>query len=272
MRLLGYPAMIYAQRILLVFLLLGTAACATTGSADQTYSSQVEAAYQKAERSMERGDYIDAVARYNAIRTRFPYSRFATLAELRLGDANFEQDKFATAIAQYRNFVKLHPNHERVPYASFRVAEAFYGQMPGDWFHLPPAYERELGSARDAEREYAYFLKKFPNSEFEADARRKLVLVRRRLADHEMYVAQFYLRRGNPRGAAMRLTHLLDAYSGVGLDAQALFLLARSYIELGDVRKARTALDDLIAHFPDDGLAREAQTYLRRYPLPPSDK
>lgn len=246
--------------------------CATGSGDVQDYRSRVERAYQKAEQSMERGDYVDAVARYNAIRTRYPYSQYATLAELRLGDANYEQDKFATAIAQYRNFIKLHPNHEKVPYASYRVAESFYGQMPGEWFHLPPAYERELASAKDAEREFDFFLKKYPQSEFDADARKKLALVKRRLADHEMYVAQFYLKRGNPRAAAMRLTYLLDKYSGVGLDAQALFLLGRSYLELGDTGKARTALDDLIKYFPDTGLAREAQSYLRRYPLPPAGK
>ncbi len=261
---------IHAIALLFLFALVQPA-CATAPS-EQDYKSRVEAAYARAERSMERGDYVDAIARYNAIRSRYPYSRFATLSELRLGDANYEQDKYATAIAQYRNFIKLHPNHERVPYASFMVAESFEGQMPDEWFHLPPAYERELASARDAEREYAYFLKKYPNSEFEKDARRKLALVRRRLADHEMYVAQFYLKRDNPRAAAMRLTYLLDNYSGVGLDARSLFLLARSYLQLGDTRKARTALDDLIENFPNDSLAREAQAYLRRYPLPPSDK
>lgn len=255
------------RNILLLALLVLCTACATGTSAKSDYQSQVERAFAQAEQAMERKDYTDAVARYNAIRSRFPYSQYATLAELRLADAYFEEAKFPSAIAQYRNFIKLHPNHPKVPYASFRVAESFNGQLPQDWLLLPPSYERELASARDAEREYEFFLKKFPGSEFEGDARKKLALVKRRLADHEMYVAQFYLKRDNPRGAAMRLTYLLDKYSGVGLDAQALFLLARSYIELKDTGKARTALDDLIENFPDTSLAREAQAYLRRYPL-----
>ena len=253
--------------ILAASLLFLAAGCATTSAQTTDYKSQVEAAYAKAERAMERGDYVDAVARYNAIRSRYPYSQFATLSELRLGDAYFEEEKFASAISQYRNFIKLHPNHPKVIYASYMVAEAFNGQMPGDWLLLPPSYERELASARDAQREYEFFLKKYPDSEFTEDARRSLALVKRRLADHEMYVAQFYLKRDNPRATAMRLTYLLDNYSGVGLDAPALFLLARAYLELKDTTRARTALDDLVSNFPDTDLAQEAQNYLRRHPL-----
>lgn len=255
-----------------ILCLLFVVGCATTQSDMPEPRSRVEAAFQKAERSMERGDYIDATARYNAIRTQFPYSQFATFSELRLGDAYYEEEKFTTAIAQYRTFIKLHPSHPKVTYASYRVAESFAGQMPEPFIFLPPTHERELASTRDAERELAFFLKKYPASEYTAPAKKKLVQVKRRLADHEMYVAQFYLKRKNARAGAMRLTYLLDKYSGVGLDAQALFLLARSYVLLGDTGKARTALDDLIANFGDDPLARQARNYLKRHPLAPEAK
>lgn len=248
------------------------AACATTKSDMPKPRSRVEAAFQKAERAMERGDYIDATARYSAIRSQYPYSQFATLSDLRLGDAYYEEEKFTSAISQYRTFIKLHPNHPKVVYASYRVAESFAGQMPQPFFLKPPTYERELASTRDAERELEFFLKKYPDSEYSPKAKKELALVRRRLADHEMYAAQFYLRKRNPRACAMRLTYLLANYSGVGLDARALFLLARSYLELKDVQKARTALDDLIANFSDDPLARQARNYLRRHPLPPVKK
>ncbi len=255
------------HRLLIFWFALVFASCATTKSDMPAPKSRVEAAYQKAERAMERGDYIDANARFTAIRAQYPYSRYATLAELRLGDVYFEEDKFTSAISQYRAFIKLHPNHPRVAYASYRVAESFAAQMPKPFVFLPPTYERELASTRDAARELEFFLKKYPDTEFTAPAKRKLTEVRRRLADHEMYVAQFYLKRKNPRACAMRLTYLLENYSGVGLDAQALFLLARSYIELNDQKKARTALDDLVANFGDDPLARQASNYLKRHPL-----
>lgn len=248
-------------------MLLGSA-CASAGGAERgPAGSKAEAAFNRAEDSFDSGDFIDASARYNAIRSQYPYSRFATLAELRLADAYYEQDKFPAAIQQYRSFIKLHPNHDKVVYAQYRVAESFAGQMPDDWFLLPPSYERDLASTRDAEREFRYFLKKYPDGEFTPDAKKSLARIRRRLADHEFYVGVFYLERDNPRAAAMRFTYLLDKYSGLGLDPNALFLLARASLELGDVKRAKTALDDLVKNFPQHKLASEAQAYLRRHRL-----
>ena len=263
-------------RDLLVAALLSMTACTfvmaitpTEALAQADNENAAKKAFDEAERSFRTKDYIEAIRRYNLLRTRFPYSGWATLADLRIADAYFEQEKYATAIEQYRAFTKLHPEHERVTYSNWRVALSFYKQMPEDWFFLPPGYERDLDRAKDAERELRFYLRRNPNSEYDKDATRKLLETRRRLADHELYVAEFYIKRHNPRAAALRLTYLLKNYSGLGLDPKALFLLARAYMEMGDVNKATTALGDLIEVHPDSDMAAKARAYLRRHNLRP---
>lgn len=246
---------------------LSTLGCVTGAGAAATYTDQAQAAYAEAEDAYESGEYLEAIRRYNLVRTKFPYSQYAPLSDLRIADAYFEQEKYATAIEQYRTFIKLYADHPQHAYANWRVAFCFYKQMPEDWFLLPPGYERDLARARDAQRELAYFLERFGQSPYSAEARQKLLESRRRLADHEMYVATFYLKRSNPRAAAMRLTYLLKNYSGLGLDAQALFLLARAYIELKDLDKALVALNDLIAVHPSSPEASKARAYLQEYGL-----
>ena len=234
-----------------------------------TYADQAQAAYAEAEEAFEAGEYLEAIRRYNIIRTKFPYSQLAPMSDLRIADAYVEQEKYATAIEQYRTFIKLYADHPQLTYANWRIALCFYKQMPEDWFLIPPGYERDLARARDAQRELGYFLDRFPQSQFSQEARQKLLLTRRRMADHELYVAVFYLKRDNPRAAAMRLTYLLKNFSGLGLDAQALFLLARAYLELKDVDKALVALRDLIAVHPQTEQATKARDYLRRHNLTP---
>lgn len=246
---------------------LGFVGCATGAGAQANYSDQAQAAFAEAEGAYESGEYLEAIRRYNLVRTKFPYSQYAPLSDLRIADAYFEQEKYATAIEQYRTFIKLYADHPQNDYANWRVAFCFYKQMPEDWFLLPPGYERDLARARDAQRELAYFLERFSKSPYSAEARQKLLESRRRLADHEMYVAAFYLKRSNPRAAAMRLTYLLKNYSGLGLDAQALFLLARAYIELKDLDKALVALNDLIVVHPSSPEAIKARAYVREHNL-----
>lgn len=235
--------------------------------ADATYQSVAEKVFRDAERALSKGDYIEAARLYNTLRSRFQYSQYAPIAELRLGDVYVGQEKFAAGIEQYRAFMKLHPNHPEVPYASWKIAESFYKQVPDDWFFLPPSHERELTRARDAERELRFFLNRHAESEHGPKAKKLLVQVRRKLADHEFYVAKFYLERKNPKAAAARLTGLLESYSGLGLDADALFLLGRSYLELKDVDRAKQALLDLIEHHGQHPLAADAREYLAKHNL-----
>lgn len=261
-------------RILLGSMLLGgvvvgsgCASSAASKAQSRTFADAAEQLYEAARADLDGGDTLEAISQFNALRNTFPYSKYAPLAELGIGDAYFAQNSYATAVQQYRSFVQLHPSHAEVPYAQWRVAEAFYKLMPNDWFLLPPAYERNLRKTEDAVRELARFVKNHPQSEYAAGAQKRLGIARRRLADHELYVAKFYFERDNPKAAGMRLRYLLKNYSGLGLDPQALFLLARSYIELGEVPKAQTALNDLIKYHPDSDLAGKARDYLKRYNL-----
>lgn len=252
----------------LVGLTSAAAGCAS-GSANQkrTYADAAEQRYMSAKEDLDDDNYLDAIRAFNSVRNKYPYSKYAALADLRIGDAYFDQDKFASAVEQYRNFVQLHPNNPEVAYAHWRIALAFYELMPEDWWFLPPAYERNLTKTQDAVRELNLFVKRFPESKYADRAQKLLGQARRRLADHELYVAKFYLDRDNPRAAAMRLRYLLENYSGLGLDPQALFLLARSYIELGDMNKAKTALQDLVEYHPNTDLAQQAQEYMAEYGL-----
>lgn len=253
---------------ILVGLVALSAGCASGSEAKPTtYADAAEQRYMSAKESLDDSDYLEAIREFNSVRNKFPYSKYAPLSELRIGDAYFDQEKYASAVEQYRNFLQLHPKHPEVVYANWRVALSFYELMPEDWWLLPPSYERDLAKTRDAVREMSLFLKRYPDSEYAKRANKLVAQARRRLADHELYVAKFYLERENPRASAMRLRYLLENYSGLGLDPQALFLLARSYIELGDAAKARTALEDLVEYHPNSELAKEAKAYLAQHEL-----
>jgi outer membrane protein assembly factor BamD len=249
---------------------LALAGCRTTAT-DQpsTYSDMAEYTYTQGERSFGRKDYFEAMQRYNTVRNQFPYSRFAALADLRIADAYYAQEQFASAIEQYRNFVRLYPRHEEVTYAYWRIANSFYEQMPTDWWLLPPSHERDLSRTREAVREIRLFLRHFPESEYVPEAQRKLGEVRKRIAEHEFYVAQFYLRKTNHKAVVGRLTYLLTHYAGLGFDREALLQLGKSHLALGDKERAITALEDLVQVHPNSEQAQEARRYLAQYKTDP---
>lgn len=265
-----------ALSALLLVLLATLAAASLTacGTGTQTVwteppSSDAEAAYRDALEAMESGQYIEAAKRFNALRVKYPFSsRWTNLAELRLADIYLSQARYGAAAEAYSEFVKAHPTHEDVPYALFKIGEAYYEQMPSDFFILPDPWQRELNSAIQADAALARFLKRYPESQYTEEARAMHLEVRSRLALHELYAAEFYLERDAVLGARNRLLVLLRSYpDATDIADDALFLLARCYILDKDPVAAAGALTRLLESFPTSEWSEDATAWLDRHGL-----
>jgi outer membrane protein assembly factor BamD len=134
--------------------------------------------------------------------------------------------------------------------------------MPGDWFLRPPSYERDLSNTENAHRALELFVANYGDTEFADDARLHFAETTDRLASYELYTAEFYTRRENPRAAALRAEYLIDNYPNAGQVPEALFLQARALIELGDVDQAAVPLRRLVAEFPEHPLTEQAADWL----------
>lgn len=247
----------------------GAGCAGVQGDADATPQDAARAAYDTAEETYEASNYLEAIREYQEIKTKHPYSAYAPLAELRLGDCQFEMGKFLEAVEIYRAFVRFHPHHARVGYARFRIGQSYYREMPEDWFFMPPAYEKDQAATRDSVRALDRFLEKHPEDENVKEANEMRTATRRRLADHEAYVAYFYLQRDRPAAAAGRLEGLVARYPDVGLAADALLTLGAVYRDqLDDPGKAYDAFRRLIEMFPNDERAATARSELKTLPKP----
>ena len=237
---------------------------ARTGSGSVDYSVSAQKNYEKGLKELDRKDWIAASKYFGFIKSRFPYSKYAVLAELRLADAEFGAEQYLEAIDSYRLFIKFHPTHEMVAngYASFRIGEAYYKQLPGDFWLFPPGYEKDQSSTEDAATELKSFLDKYPDSPYRDKAKDILKTVGKKLADHEWYVARYYWDRGKPMGTVLRLRRLLEQYRGVGYDVEALWLLGRAYVAVEMPDRARSTWTELVEKFPSSGRAGEARSAL----------
>ena len=185
----------------------GAAACGgKNGGGPVEYSVSAQKNYEKGQKELDAKDWVGASKYFGFIKSRFPYSKFAVLAELRLADAEFGAEQYLEAIDSYRLFTKFHPTHEQVTngYAAFRIGDAYYRQLGSDFWLFPPTFERDQSSTEDAANELKSFLDKYPASPFRDKAKEILVKVGQRLADHEWYVARYYWDRGKPMGTVLR--------------------------------------------------------------------
>jgi outer membrane protein assembly factor BamD len=250
-------------------LCLALAACGgKTGAAAVDYSVSAQKNYEKGLKELENKDWIAASKYFSFIKSRFPYSKYAVLAELRLADAEFGAESYLEAVDSYRLFIRFHPTHEMVAngYTSFKIGEAYFNQLPSDFWLFPPSFEKDQSSTEDAANELKSFLDKYPDSPYREKAKEILVKVGKRLADHEWYVARYYWDRGKPMGTVLRLRRLLERYRGVGYDVEALWLLGRAYMAVDMKDRAKLTWNELVAKYPQSdraGQARDALGSLR---------
>jgi outer membrane protein assembly factor BamD len=253
----------------IIFALAIAAACGGgKGGGPVEYSVSAQKNYDKGLKQLDAKDWVAASKYFGFIKSRFPYSKFAVLAELRLADAEFGAEQYLEAIDSYRLFIKFHPTHEMVAngYATFRIGEAYFRQLPGDFWMFPPSFEKDQSSTEDAANELKSYLDKYPDSPYRAKAKEILVKVGKRLADHEWYVARYYWDRGKPMATVLRLRRLLERYRGVGYDEEALWLLGRAYVAVAMPDRAKGAWKELVEKYPKGdhvGDARDALAGLK---------
>lgn len=245
-----------------LFLLACTVDCAH--ALNRGHAQTPDALYEAAVDDLESGLYPEALKQLAEIKAKFPYSRFAALADLRTADTHFKRNKYQEAIDAYRNFLKFHPNHDEAAYAMFRIGEAYHEQIPGDWWFMPPAAEKDQASTRMAISAYQDMLARFDKDPMAATAVERLNACRRKLADHEIYVARFYFTRARYTAAALRAEGLLHDYPGLGLDKDALWLAGKSRFEQGDPVAAAVALRRLSTEFAETQEGRDAAALLEK--------
>ncbi len=241
------------------------------GAGAVDYSVSAQRNYEKGLKELEDKDWLAASKYFSFIKSRFPYSKYAVLAELRLADAQFGAEQYIEAIDSYRLFIKFHPTHEMVSngYASFRIGEGYFRQLSGDFWMFPPSSEKDQSSTEDAANELKTFLDKYPDSPYRDKAKDILKEVNKRLADHEWYVARYYWEHDKPTGTVVRLRRLLERYRGVGYDEEALFLLGKAYAKVAMPDRARATWSELVTRFPASKRADDAKKAIAELPAAP---
>jgi outer membrane protein assembly factor BamD len=239
-----------------LFLVAGMASCATSDDAKQvTYSMTAKQNYDRGLEELKKENFAEAVHYFTYVKQKFPFSKFAGLAELALADTEFARNNYQEAIDSYKSFARLHPTHEKVEdgYVAFRIAGCYVKEMPDDWSILPPAYEKDQSFVRDALRELDSALEKFPDSPFAKQAKEDRRGVLGRLIEHEVYVARFYLERGHPKAAILRIQAAIKRYPDSGRDGELMLTLGETQLKMGNSASAK----QIFQHVKDIGSSLE---------------
>ncbi len=180
--------------------------------------------FEAAEAAFASRRFNEAIKYFELVKNKFPYSKYAVLAELRMADTHFEREKWLEAADAYRIFVRFHPRHEEVAYATWRIAVSHSRAIENNvaWLPFVDAQEKDQSSARDTIRACDDFLIRFADDPRAEEIRALRKTARGRLADVDLYAAHFYEERERWQGAIWRYQRVGEEFTDTDKAAPAL--------------------------------------------------
>lgn len=212
---------------------LSLIACGNNKPKNETGDAQ--AVYERAAKSLASGNYQSAIQGMEFLSARYPFSSYTKQAQLDLMYAYYKSQQLESAIDAADQFIRENPTHARIDYAYYIKGLVYFESGPG---MLERLFRVDMSARppRDAEKAFENFsiiTRRFPTSRYLPDARQRMVYLRNRLAQYEVHVAEYYMKRGMFVAAANRSKFVLERYEGAPSTREALKVLVDAYRELG---------------------------------------
>ncbi len=164
------------------------------------------------------GQYTSALKNLEILMDRFPFSQYSLMAELKTADCHFYLGRYFEAITSYQDFEQNHPTNEAIPYTQFQIGMSYYKQLT--------TIDRDPSAALLAISTFSRLIRTFPHCPYVDEARARIIAAQNFLANHELYVANFYIKTDKLKQAATRLEFLLDNFPDTSAATPAEELLA----------------------------------------------
>ena len=245
--------------MLLILSLSLTTGCSWLGWGDEEQTEEDSAGltekdfYERIQTSLNASNWTVAISNLQLLESQFPFGKYAEQGQLELIYAQYKSGDYESSIASADRFIRLHPQHPNVDYAFYVKGLSELSQTGGffDSFLPTDSSMRDIGEARGAFTTLTELLSRFPESPYAADARKRLVSLRNRLARAEIHVANYYFTRGAYLASANRGRFVVENFQQSPAVPDGLAVMAQAYYLLEMKELADNSVEVLVANYPE---------------------
>ena len=231
--------------LIAAFALSGCATFKKKHKTDLSYVERpVDLLYAAGAERMDSKQWAAAVDYFREVERQHPYSEWSRRAILMTAFAHYEGDQYAEAVGDADRFISLYPGNASAAYAYYIKSVCYFEQII-DVGRDQAATEQALAALKEVVR-------RFPHSEYAADARLKVDMVNDQLAGKEMNIGRFYQQGGQPIAALSRFKNVIDRYQTTSHAPEALYRLVALDVSLGLMDEAKRNAAVLGANFPGE--------------------
>ncbi|MGA9321576.1 MAG: outer membrane protein assembly factor BamD [Xanthobacteraceae bacterium] len=195
-------------------------------------------------------DYAGAAKKFDEVDRQNPYSDWARKALLMSAFSYYQAQKYDDCVNAAKRYVTLHPGSPDAAYAQYLIGMSYYDQIL-DVNHDQARADKAVGALEEVVRKY-------PDTEYALNAKKKIDMARDQLAGKEMEIGRFYMKKRDFTGAINRFKVVVTHYQTTREVEEALERLTEAYIALGILDEAQTAAAVLGHNFPDSPWYKDA--------------
>jgi outer membrane protein assembly factor BamD len=176
------------------------------------------------EEKLSKGYFGAASEAFQMVKDRYPYSKYAITAELKMADALYQSESYDDAFFAYDEFERLHPKNQQIPYVIYQKGMSHFQQMTTS--------DRDQSYTMKAKEEFERLINRFPRDNYANLARKNLRKCLIYLAEYELYVGHFYFKMGEYKAALERYSYIIKNYPDMGQYHEALEYMSKCKLKI----------------------------------------
>ncbi|MEZ9229834.1 outer membrane protein assembly factor BamD [Vibrio amylolyticus] len=191
--------------------------------------------YSEAQSSLRSGNWFSAIEQLEALDSRYPFGAYSEQVQLDLIYAYYKNDDLALGLATIERFNRLNPTHDKLDWVLYMRGLTHMAQdrnFMHDIFNVDRS-DRDPEPVKSAFADFDRLLTRYPDSQYAADAKKRMHALKNRLADYDLATADFYLRREAWIAAINRSQELQKTYPDTEAARKSLEIQLTAYEELG---------------------------------------
>ena len=208
--------------------------------------------FQDARASLKSQNYETAIKQYELLEAKYPLGRFAQQSLLEQAYAYYKYDEPDTALDTIDRYMRIYPRSPRMDYALYLRGLVNFNRGGSVIDKVFPRSFSDLDGVRQKEafHDFSTLLNRHPNSPYAADAKKRMHYLKNTLAETEVDVAKYYMKRGAYLAAFNRADYAIKHHQGTPSIIDALQIKICAAKKLGKNDLANDTMRIIKLNFP----------------------
>ena len=193
--------------------------------------------------SLENENYKKAIIEFDNLSLNHPFSSLAKKSDIMTAYSLYQNNEIKKSISKLKIFIEMNPNDEFSDYAHYLLAMCYYIQVSNQG--------RDPSLSIKALNSFMLIIAKYPNSKYAKDSKLKIQYIKNSLANNELDIGKFYLKKNAPASSIKRFKSILLNYQNTSSIPETLYRLTEAFLMIGLKKEAVKSDAVLKYNFPN---------------------